>query len=567
MKKLLALLLAALLAGALVACGGGGRGPVDAVEGDGDPFGKYEQTVQLDLVTTADVTVTSQVLAYYPDESMADNRFTDLYADELNVKINYSWVAQSTEDYNTKLDMAMTIGNLPDAFIVDTAVLSDLVEAGQVRDLTEVWETYASPLLKEITEAEGDSVFKAASYDGKLYGIPQMFSSTDRAQLVWIRMDWLNKLNTLYPNLNLPAEPKTVDDMMQIISAFKTYSKDLSGREPNRAFGLSIQGDLWNSMGGITPMMNMYGAYPNIWLEKDGQLVYGSIQPEVKEPLRVLSEMYKNGQIAQDFATKSVTGVSDDMTRGMAGVVFGEQWLCSYPLQQVYDDDHAADWKAFPIFMNGETQNPVQVTMGTYGWWVVSNEYEHPEAIIKCMNTYVEHIWGSKADVEKYYMPADTGAPVWKLSPFQPEPPTKNLDCYLAIKEAQANGDDFASLTGEAATIYGNIRNFFDGNSSLWSWKVGYWPDGDKAVYESMNTYVEENRILYNAFSGAPTDTMRLNSQMDLFSAKQGEIFTAIINGTKDVDAGYNELVAYWNTMHGDQMTEEVNAWYIATSA
>ena len=82
-----------------------------------------------------------------------------------------------------------------------------------------------------------------------------------------------------------------------------------------------------------------------------------------------------------------------------------------------------------------------------------------------------------------------------------------------------------------------------------------------------MNTYVEEDRILYNAFSGAPTDTMRLNSQMDLFSAKQGEIFTAIINGTKDVDAGYNELVAYWNTMHGDQMTEEVNAWYIATSA
>ncbi len=561
MKKILVLVLAlAFCCGAFAGCGGGG-GTTEVVEGDGDPFGKYETATQLNLVTTSDVTVTSQVLANYPDESMQKNRFTELYKNELNVDINYSWIAQSTEDYNTKLDMAMTIGNLPDAFIVDTSVLSDLVEAGQVRDLTEVWEKYASPLLKEITEAEGDSVFRAATYDGKLYGIPQMFSSIDRAQMVWIRMDWLNKLNSLHPELQLPVSPVTIEDMQRIISAFKTYSQELSGRTSDKAFGLSIQGDLWNSMGGITPMMNMYGAYPNIWYEKNGELVYGSIQPEVKQPLSVLAEMYKKGEIAQDFATKSVTGVADDVTRGMAGVVFGEQWLCSYPIQQLYDDDPTADWKAFPIFMDGDTQNAVQVTMGTYGWWVVSSEYEHPEAVVKCMNTYVEHIWGSKADVEKYYMPADTGAAVWKLSPFQPEPPTKNLDCYLAIKDAQEK-EDFSVLTGEAKTIYNNIQSFFNGNNSLWSWKCGYWPDGDKAVYQTMNTYVENDMILFNSFSGAPTDSMRMNSQLDLFSAKQSEIFTAIINGSKTVDAGYNELVAYWTTMHGEQMTEEVNAWY-----
>ena len=144
---------------------------------------------------------------------------------------------------------------------------------------------------------------------------------------------------------------------------------------------------------------------------------------------------------------------------------------------------------------------------------------------------------------------------------FQPEPPTKNLDCYLAIKDAQEK-EDFSVLTGEAKTIYNNIQSFFNGNNSLWSWKCGYWPDGDKAVYETMNTYVENDMILFNSFSGAPTDSMRMNSQLDLFSAKQSEIFTAIINGSKTVDAGYNELVAYWTTMHGEQMTEEVNAWY-----
>ena len=46
------------------------------------------------------------------------------------------------------------------------------------------------------------------------------------------------------------------------------------------------------------------GAFPMNWIEKDGQVVYGSVQPEMKQALAELSAMYKEGLIDKQFAVR-----------------------------------------------------------------------------------------------------------------------------------------------------------------------------------------------------------------------------------------------------------------------
>ena len=53
------------------------------------------------------------------------------------------------------------------------------------------------------------------------------------------------------------------------------------------------------------PIFNQHGSYPRQWIEKDGEVVYGSIQPETKEMLALMSDWYKEGILDKQFAVRS----------------------------------------------------------------------------------------------------------------------------------------------------------------------------------------------------------------------------------------------------------------------
>jgi len=371
-------------------------------------------------------------------------------------------------------------------------------------------------------------------------------------------MDWLKYLIENKPELGLTLEPKTVDDFLKIARAFNTQDPDNNGRDDTHGF--SMQGNFWAAMGGLIGFFNMFDAYPNIWIEKGNKLEHGSIQPEIKNALSVLRQLYSEGVIVQDFAVKGEQAIADEITMNKSGIIFGEQWLCAYPLQSLYNQNNNTEWKAFPLFHNGDNETKVQLSMGTYGWWVVSNSCRHPEALIKMMNVYVQSIWGEDGDFNYYYMPKDTGAPVWKLSPFNPEPPTKNLDAYLAIKRFKED-ESSGPLTGEAKAIYDNIQDFSNGNKNKWSWVVGYNPD--EAVYEAMNKYYENDMFIYDKFSGPPTKSMP--TKYILMNQNTMEVFTRIINGSSPLSE-FDSFVTQWKNMGGNDITKEVNEWYYGNS-
>ncbi|MDQ0113711.1 extracellular solute-binding protein [Paenibacillus harenae] len=551
-RKSVVIILAALLVATvtLSACSknesGNNGQPSPVTEGgqaDSGPLSKYDPPIELSFVRESGGV--ESILEKLPNETIEDNRWTQLYEEELGIKIKYDWLVKGNDQYQQKLNVTLASGEIPDVIAVNAIQLKQLTESGLIEDLTEAYDKYATPLTKDILSSEGTGPFDAATFDGKLMGIPQVLSSVDSAHYLWIRTDWLEKLK-LDP-------PKSMADVLAISKAFAQDDPD--GNNKKDTFGLGITKDLWGGAMALEGFFAGYNAFPNMWTEDaNGKLVYGGIQPEMKEALLALQSMLKDGQIDKEFGIKDGGKVSEQFAAGKIGIQYGEQWNSLWPLQANVDNDPNAQWQAFPLvdLAGGATKVPAKFS--TFTFFAVKKGVKHPEAVVKLFNMHLERNWGETADFEKYYMPPEAEG-VWKLSPVTPAPPLKNLNAFHDI---QAAAGDNSKLKDEAKSIKAKLDEYASGTSegrAMWGWERIYGPQG---VYSVQDQYAKNNQFLMERFVGAPTETMiERKSTLDKL---QNETIINIILG-QPIEA-FDKFVEDWKKLGGDAITTEVNDWY-----
>lgn len=554
---------AIMLTAALAACDGNDGGGVHtatgpsgpppsggAVKASADPLGKYDPPIELTTVRNLSDIVESNVLGVLKDEKFEDNRWSRLYFDRLGIQIKSNWVVKgndTSDPYVQKLNVMLASGDLPDVIPVNATQLKQLADRDQIEDMTDLYDTYASPLLKEILSEGGLGPFNAATFGGKLMAVPQTGSAIEQAQFVWIRTDWLNRLGLKPPN--------TMDDVLAISQAFA--ERDPDGNHKNDTFGLAITKDLWGGSMGLEGFMAGYGAYPNIWLEDpSGKLKYGSVQPEIKKALQALQTMYKNGELDPEFGVKEGSKVSETIASGKIGMEYGQQWNSIWPLQLNIDRDPDAQWRAFPIVSESGGPAKVPLKFSTTRFFAVRKGAAHPEAVIKLFNLHVEKNWGETQESEYYYAPPDAES-VWQLSLVQPAPTKKNLELFRRLDEVRRTGDK-SKLTGEAKAIQQKLDMYESGSKegfALWGWERIYGPDGAERV---VDQYDRDNQFLYDKFEGAPTATM-VERQTTL-DKMQNEVFVKIILGAPLEE--FDRFVEDWNKLGGEQITKEVNDYF-----
>jgi len=182
--------------------GGASHTPVASKPAGGDasqdvPLEAYQPPI--DLTFVKDTSGLEELLKQFPGETLEDNRWSRLYERELGIRIKYDWVAATGDQYRQKLGFSLATGNIPDVVRVDMQQLMQLSNAGLIQDLTDAYAQYAAPFTKQVLGQEGNSPFVAAMIDGKLMGIPELSSSIEGAQYLWIRTDWLHNLGLQPP--------------------------------------------------------------------------------------------------------------------------------------------------------------------------------------------------------------------------------------------------------------------------------------------------------------------------------------------------------------------------------
>lgn len=515
-----------------------------------DENGKYIEPIDISFIRGIDDDLAGNVLPKTPGELIEDNRWTTAYKEQLGINVNYDWIVKGNENSDAfvqKLNVTLASGDLPDVSLVNASQLKQLADSDMIMDMTPYFDEYASDLTKKVYYQEGNGLIDSATFNGKMMAMPDMISMVESAQYLWLRNDWLN-------NLGLEV-PKTMEELLNVIEAFTNDDPDGNGIDDT--YGLPITKDLYGGAMGLEGFFAGYGAFPNMWIEDStGQLVYGSVLPEVKETLKVLADMYKKGQIDKEFGIKDGGKVSEYVVAGKYGIDYGQQWNPMWPLISNYNNDSKADWTGYSIVAKEGEKCMVPLTFGSARYFAVRKGFEHPEALIKMFNLHLELNWGESNDFNKYYMPVENGGVgVWKFSPVTPYPPLKNYDAFMAIDNARKAGD-LSVLKGEPKVIQGNIEAFIAGDTSQWGWNKIYGVDG---VFGVLDDYIQNDQLLREKFVGAPTETMV--ERLSTLEKMEVEAFVKIIMGESSIEA-YDEFVENWNKLGGEQITKEVNEWY-----
>lgn len=499
-------------------------GPVDWKE-------PYKDTVTL--------TVARESAPYeFPDgDDITNNIWTRSFRDEMNVEVVTEWVS---DEYETKLNLAIASGELPDVFVVNSVQLNQLAEAGMLADLTELYNAYGSDTLKKFMEKE-PAIFETAKKDGRVYAIPQLYSGY-HPPLLWLRNDWMDELGA--------KAPETVAELEDILLGMK----EISG-----GYSIAVGQDLDT----LYKLAAAWGAYPELWVEnEEGRIIKGSTAPEMKEALKTWNEWYQKGIIKNDFATMNFDAVKESVVSGKAGMqVYKSSWGWVYGVDTVKNLGTDAYFRPCELPTVDGSKAIYPNVFSNKGYIVVNRDCENPEAVLKLIDYYIyilndAYLEGTMSTEEIEQYTANNMQHV--TAPFAVTNSTDDYGRYEMIEQAIETGDETVLKTSIAVECYQGAMKWINEKDPA---SVGYALQfgGKGSGMEIASHILEEERILNSKlWGGSPQELLDYGSTLDDILL---EGFTKIIMGVEPVDY-FDSLIEQWYEAGGSSVTDAINEMY-----
>lgn len=533
MKKWMTVVLASTV---LLASGCGakdqGASTTEEAKTPADPFYKFPEPVTLTIakpLNPEDKTLPAE-------DTVDNNQFTRYIFDKTNIKFDYTLTAKSGDPFTQKVQVAIASNDIPDVMVVGEKELRQMVEADQLEDMTAVYDKYASPQVKDFYATTEGKALEKATFDGKLMAIPNIVPQGDAPYFLWVRKDWLDKLGL--------QEPKTMEDIEAVANAF--IEKDPDGNGKADTVGLpGSPTDLIFGNNGFASIFSYFGAYPTYWIkDKEGQITYGSIQPEVKDALAKLRDWYAAGLIDQEFALRKE---AFELTAGgKAGMFFGPWWMPWGPLGDAVKNDPNSNWIALAAPLDAEGNFRTHTVPVSNSFVVVKKGIKHPEAVMIAVNTTVAAERGMDPDAKKLDNRVNPGYWPMRLVIENADTVTRKHDMLRDVLEGKAKPED---MIPEMQEIYAKAKAAdFDPAKDLGAWQPFYaYTVGSDPLHGPLKP--EEN--LFTSI----TKTMELKNAT--LNKMEKETFLKIIMGKEPLDA-FDNFVEQWKKLGGEQITKEV---------
>lgn len=481
---------------------------------------------------------------------MENNVATKWAKEKFGINIKSLWSVTDTNGaFATKLRLAMSSGQeMPDVVTVgDNLLAQDLIDSGMYQEVGPLFDKYASDTWKKAMEQD-PNVWNQYSRDGKRMGIPVLDYAYNNDYLLWIRQDWLDKLNM--------KAPKTIDELETVMEAFKNKNPD--GLAPDKVTPLSIgfKTSMNTWMGDPSWIFGAYGTLPFQWnLGADGKLEYGSINPGMKQGLAKLSEWLKKGYIPQEAALWDENKTAEPAVAGTAGIIPGPYWMSGWPLLDTVKNVPSAVWKPIEIPVGPEGKAMRHGTQFVNGVILIKKDMEHPEAFFTYENylfdNYADPAPGSPYDnglFEKYDYQLDANGKQMPIDDI--EGGYVNVVRYLLVRDGARIPD--AQMKA--------LLNLADGKEPETKLEKDVAVNYGKETPAAAKVLLGQEEISFkNMFTGPTTTTMK--SKLDYLNKIENQAFNEIIYGKNPVDA-FDTFVQTWKSGGGDQITQEVNEWY-----
>ena len=482
-------------------------------------------------------------------DTYENNAYTRYLKNMINVQNDNLFEARE-DQFNTNVEMGIATGNLPDVMIVsDQEVLQRMVKSGLVEDLTDCYEACASDRLKEIYASYGSDVLDCATYQGRLMALPET-NIAEGPNLLWLRKDWMDQLGL--------EAPKTLDDAVEIIRAF--IEEDPGNNGEGKTVGLVCDTVLAGGTGYsaeylVDIIFACYDSYPRQWIRnEEGQVVYGSIQPETKEALACLCRLYQEGILDRNFLFRSSENIIDLIVDGICGSFFGPWWAPNNPLMEAVKADPSAQWEPYLIATDEDGTTSYRSQNPAYKYVVVRKGYEHPEIVFKIASVMFDYIRFEDPDNAEF------------VTYFQDnvDPTARPLSINVDYKDAL--DICYNSIRGAMEGTY-PLENLEMLEKSYYDYCSAYLEDPDNATGEEWAAYASrikacalissrQCREVESLFFG---ETLTMSENWWKLEDLEKEAFLKIITGEEDIDY-FDQFVKEWNQDSGAAITAEVRA-------
>lgn len=315
---------------------------------------------------------------------------------------------------------------------------------GAILVLDDYIEKYMPNLLNEM-KADSHINYLARAYDGSVCVIPGFSDSLITASSFGpaIRKDWLDKLGL--------EVPKTIDDWYNVLTAFKTKDPNGNGLADEIPF-------VADGTATFTRFSRAWeGVQEHFYVDGEGKVRYGFIEPQYKEFLIEINKWYKEGLIDPEYAATNASMINTKMVSGVGGsfVGYSGSGLVKYMLAgRETDPNFTLVGTQWPTHNGGQpwTGYPYQAERGTLGkGMAISAKCANIETTLKTidflygkegvelMNWGIEGVTYNKNGEEKQFTDLVLANPEGKT-------PVETITKYALVQYGFAKGDSEAFM-------------------------------------------------------------------------------------------------------------------------
>jgi putative aldouronate transport system substrate-binding protein len=500
-------------------------------------------------ITTVKLAGVDQI--YDGNDSYYDNPWTRAWLNQLGIDVTYNWVDGSGDQsrYNTKLNMDIASGNLPDVFKCNYVQYRQLMQAGLLMDITDYYNNNTSQRIRDYEKTDPDTI-KLTSVDGRIYGIPEYYYGIiDQPRDLWVRKDW-------YEAAGSPAI-KTVEDFENLA---KKFMADHGG------YGLSAENHL-ETLFMTGPMFGVYLGNPAnansqyFWYKDEtGRIKAGIAHKEFKTALTYWAKWYQEGIISPDFVNFDTTKRDEELITGKVGIEAFYQWQgwrIGPDLVAAQGSDNAY-MIPLPLPTMDGSQVLGQVGFPNVNIIVVSKNCKNPAAVMKLLS-FTDYIMfdGNTKLTEEEFKGFTDGQREHTPGSVEIIDPMADMIQFEHVLAALKSGDTSQLFTAGMKKKYGDSISWLNDKNP--GGLGAFCQQGfDGCSYYNSKFLIDNNFLKKtDAWGPSPEAFDQTVNTVDIILTGVMEI----IQGVRPVD-DYDKILADWYAQGGQIMEDAINAQY-----
>ncbi|WNR45981.1 type 2 periplasmic-binding domain-containing protein [Paenibacillus roseipurpureus] len=489
-------------------------------------------------------------------ESIENNVLDKTIAADTGIQMKYLWTASTGDAYKEKLRLSFTANEeMPEIVMVDdTTLMKQMVDSGKYREVGDLFDKYAGPTWKEAVAAHPES-WNLSTINGKKYGFPMLNTVNAGDDVLWIREDWLKKLNL--------KAPTTIDEMDAVLEAFTKQDPDGNGKADT--FGLSAalkDSTIGRWMGDYGFVFGAYGVHGGWSKGSDGKLMETIITPAAKQALTKLSGWVSKGYIPQDAGVFDEMKAGELFNAGKAGMIVGNHWLSVWPFPDLKKNVPTAEFKPYPLPVGPDGKTSYGTNNATNGRVImVSKVSKHPEAVPVYLNWFYENYLNPKKGSKYEYGLAENYD--WAVVDGKPTNDKAKVPNYLDVVRYSIPKD--FNLPDSWIKI---MTKFTSGGKPETPLEVKFMGGLDDPSIAAAKIILDAKAKGYpqtDLAAGVPATSTR-QSKGSMLDKMKTETWINIIYGKQPVDS-YDKFISDYKAAGYEQYAKEVNEWYQANIA